>query len=130
LLLFLFCGVIQLKLVGMTRKSSSKARKQSTASPASAEPQQAARKVASGQWVLQDAKARFSELVRQVKSDGPQVVTIHGREEVVVVSVAEFRRLQGAVSGQALIDALQASPHRDVEIMPERLSAPVRDVEL
>jgi len=42
--------------------------------------------IVSGHWPLQDAKARFSELVRRVGSDGPQTVTVHGREEVVVVS--------------------------------------------
>ena len=46
-----------------------------------------------GRWLLQDAKARFSELVRRVRSEGPQRVTIHGREEVVVISAEEFRRL-------------------------------------
>ena len=49
----------------------------------------------SGFWVLQDAKARFSELVRKVRSEGPQHVTVHGRDEVVVVAAEEFRRLQG-----------------------------------
>src|SRR5438105_5070095 len=33
----------------------------------------------SGYWLLQDAKARFSELVRKVRSEGPQHVTVHGR---------------------------------------------------
>ena len=39
-----------------------------------------------GYWLLQDAKARFSELVRRVRSEGPQHVTIHGRDEVVVIA--------------------------------------------
>ncbi len=43
-----------------------------------------------GRWPLQDAKARFSELVRRVRSDGPQHVTVHGREEVVVVAAENF----------------------------------------
>jgi len=43
-------------------------------------------------WKLQDAKARFSELVRRVRSEGPQHVTVHGRDEVVVISAEEFRR--------------------------------------
>ena len=81
-------------------------------------------------WPLQNAKARFSELVRRVKSDGPQHVTIHGRDEVVVVSDEEFRRLKGIDTGQALIDAFQASPHRDVEIEPRRAAMPVRDTDL
>jgi len=79
---------------------------------------------------LQDAKARFSELVRRARSEGPQYVTVHGREEVVVVAADEYRRLKGEPTGQALIDALQSSPFREIEIEPERVRLPERDVEL
>lgn len=81
-------------------------------------------------WALQDAKARFSELVRRVRSEGPQHVTVHGRDEVVVISTEEYRRLSGARTGQALIEAMQASPCRDIEIEPSRVRLPVRDVDL
>lgn len=84
----------------------------------------------SDHWMLQDAKARFSELVRRVHSDGPQHVTVHGRGEVVVISAEEFRRLKEERTGQALIDAMQASPHRDVDLAPPRGPMPVRDVKL
>ena len=83
-----------------------------------------------GSWPLQDAKARFSELVRRVRSEGPQIVTVHGREEVVVISAEEFRRLNGDRTGEALIAAMQASPSRDIEIEPGRHRLPVRDVVL
>src|SRR5580658_10194813 len=83
-----------------------------------------------GRWLLQDAKARFSELVRRVHAEGPQHVTVHGREEVVVIAAEEFRRLTGAPSGEALIAAMQASPDRDVDIVPQRVRLPVRDVAL
>ncbi len=84
----------------------------------------------SGRWLLQDAKARFSELVRRVRSEGPQHVTVHGRDEVVVVSAEEFRRLKGERSGGALIAAMQASPYRESGIEPGRGPMPVRGVEL
>ena len=83
-----------------------------------------------GHWLLQDAKARFSELVRRVRSEGPQHVTVHGRDEVVVIAAEEFRRLKGDLTGQALIAAMQASPHRDIDIGPKRASMPVREVSL
>lgn len=67
-------------------------------------------------WVLQDAKARFSELVRRVHSDGPQHVTVDDGDEVVVISAKEFRRLQGNRTGRDLIEAIQSSPHRDVNL--------------
>jgi prevent-host-death family protein len=84
----------------------------------------------SGHWLLRDAKARFSELVRKARGEGPQHVTVHGREEVVVIAAEEFRRLKGSATGEALIAAMQASPHRDVNIEPARGRAPVRDVSL
>ena len=83
-----------------------------------------------GHWLLQDAKARFSELVRRVRSEGPQHVTVHCRDEVVVISAEEFRRLKGDLTGQALIAAMQASPHRDIHIEPRGVRTPVRDVAL
>ena len=88
------------------------------------------RKGRAGYWLLQDAKARFSELVRKVRSEGPQHVTVHGRDEVVVIAAEEFRRLKGSATGQALIEAMQASPHRNIDIEPKRGPMPVRDVSL
>jgi prevent-host-death family protein len=89
-----------------------------------------AAKPRAGYWVLQDAKARFSELVRKVRSEGPQHVTVHGRDEVVVVAAEEFRRLKGELTGRALIAAMQASPHREVDIELARAAMPIRDVSL
>ena len=57
-------------------------------------------------------------------------MTVRGRDEVVVVSVDEFRRLKGEPNGAALIEALQASPHRDVELEPQRAVMPVRELNL
>lgn len=85
---------------------------------------------ARGRWRLQDAKARFSELVRLAHRDGPQHVTLHGRDAVVVVDADEFNRLKGTRTGELLIEALQASPHRQVEIEPQRSVMPVRAVKL
>lgn len=87
-------------------------------------------RTASGHWRLQDAKARFSELVRRVRSDGPQRVTVHGRDEVVVVSAEDYERLQGVATGAVLIAAMQASPYRDVELYSASVRASVRPVDL
>jgi prevent-host-death family protein len=84
----------------------------------------------SGYWLLQDAKACFSELVRRVRSEGPQHVTVHGRDEVVIISAEEFARLKGERTGQALIDAMQASPHREIDLEPARIRLSVRSVHL
>ena len=95
-----------------------------------AKPRRRARNLKSGEWRLQDAKARFSELVRRVRSEGPQRVTVHGRDEVVVISAEEFRRLKGDLTGKSLIAAMQASPHRDIDLEPRRTPMPVRTVSL
>ena len=87
-------------------------------------------KAKTGKWLLQDAKARFSELVRRVRSEGPQRVTVHGRDEVVVISAEEFRRLKGDLTGEALIAAMQASPCRDIDFEPARTPMPVRKVSM
>jgi prevent-host-death family protein len=95
-----------------------------------AKPRRRTRVAKSGRWLLQDAKARFSELVRRVRSEGPQRVTVHGRDEVVVISAEEFRRLKGDPTGEALIIAMQASPHRDVDLEPKRTPMRVREISL
>lgn len=46
-------------------------------------------------WQLQEAKQRLSEVVRRALEDGPQVVTRHGRDAVVVVSAEQFEKLSG-----------------------------------
>jgi prevent-host-death family protein len=85
---------------------------------------------APGQWVLHEAKARFSELVRQVRSQGPQRVTVHGRDEVVVVSAEDFTRLNGERTGAALIEAMQALPFPGVDFDADRDRSPAFRVDL
>ncbi|RKE24288.1 prevent-host-death family protein [Paraburkholderia sp. BL23I1N1] len=47
-------------------------------------------------WPVQDAKARFSELLDACVSEGPQVVTRRGAETAVLVPIAEWKRLNDA----------------------------------
>ena len=65
-------------------------------------------------WRLQDAKARLSELVRQAQQRGPQRVTLHGRDAVVVVRADEFDRMRRPISGRDIVAALATSPLADV----------------
>ncbi len=58
-------------------------------------------------WKLEDAKNQFSKLVRAAQRQ-PQVVTRHGREEVVVMSVEKYRQL--ARQGPNLLEVLRKSP--------------------
>ncbi|MGH7152335.1 MAG: type II toxin-antitoxin system Phd/YefM family antitoxin [Acetobacteraceae bacterium] len=43
-------------------------------------------------WKLHDAKARFSELVRRARTEGPQRVTVRGHDSVVVIAAEELER--------------------------------------
>ena len=79
----------------------------------------------SAHWQLQDAKQRFSELVRSAVSDGPQFVTRHGDEVAVVLDIRDYRRLRG---GQDFKDFLRSAPDVDLEI--DRAAAPAPTVDL
>jgi len=82
----------------------------------------------SGTWKLQDAKNRFSEVVKEALRAGPQIVTRRGKETAVVLSVEEYRRL--ARPDMSLVEFLQSSPLGDVELDLERDRDTGREVEL
>ncbi len=84
--------------------------------------------VRSGRWKLQDAKARFSEVVRAAVHEGAQTVTVHGRETVVVLSAEEYARLAGRAAQPDLHALLSNSPLRDLEFGEPGERSPVRDV--
>ena len=46
------------------------------------------------EWQLQEAKAKFSQLVQKAIDEGPQTVTRHGKPAVVVVAAEQFELLQ------------------------------------
>jgi prevent-host-death family protein len=83
-----------------------------------------------GRWRLQDAKARFSELVRQARQKGPQRVTVHGKDAVVVVDADEWDRIKKPVSGKDIVEALANSPLRHISFERLSVKSPVRDVDL
>lgn len=66
-------------------------------------------------WPLQDAKASFSEVVRRAREQGPQHVTMHGKESVVIVSAEEFAKLTLHHRYPTLRSLLQACPVEDFE---------------
>ena len=67
-------------------------------------------------WPVQDAKARFSELLDTCLKDGPQVVTRRGAETAVLVPIDDWRRLQQAarptLKELLLADVPRGSPGR------------------
>jgi prevent-host-death family protein len=70
-------------------------------------------------WPVQDAKARFSELLDACVTDGPQVVTRRGAETAVLVRIDEWHRLQAAAR-PSLKQLLLADMARTDMLVPER----------
>jgi prevent-host-death family protein len=83
-------------------------------------------------WKLEDAKNRFSELVRRARAHEPQLVTRNGREAVVVLSVEDYRKL--SPPGETLLSFLRGSPLAEAfaagELELERERDPGRDIDL
>jgi antitoxin Phd len=70
-------------------------------------------------WPVQDAKARFSELLEASLNEGPQIVTRRGVEAAVLVPIEEWRRLQSA--RPTLKELLLAeTPRADIPVPPRR----------
>jgi prevent-host-death family protein len=44
-------------------------------------------------WQVQDAKQRFSEMIRAVTSEGPQIITRHGQDVAVIIEIGEYHKL-------------------------------------
>jgi antitoxin Phd len=73
-------------------------------------------------WQLQDAKARFSELIDTSLREGPQIVTRRGVETAVVVPIEEWRRLKAAARPTLREWLLAPEPRVDnlAELIPPR----------
>jgi prevent-host-death family protein len=80
-------------------------------------------------WQMQTAKARFSDVVRSAKSDGPQDITVHGKSVAVVLSRELYDRLSG--NTQSLVQFMQSSPLYGMEdVVFERDKSATREVHL
>lgn len=69
-------------------------------------------------WSTEDAKARFSDLIRKARDVGPQRVTVHGRDAAVVISAEEFERLSRP--SMTLVEVMEACPVAEFEIAAPR----------
>lgn len=79
-------------------------------------------------WKLEDAKARFSEVVRLARSEGPQRVSVRGKDAVVVMSIEELERLSPKVPRVPLLQFLEGLHLDGLEVARERDHG--RDVDL
>lgn len=79
-------------------------------------------------WQLQEAKNRFSEIVNKALTEGPQTVTRHGEEVVVVLSKAEYNRLKK--SQVSLVAFFRQSPFVGMDLILDRDQSLPRDIHL
>ena len=79
-------------------------------------------------WQLQEAKAQFSELVREAERGQAQLISKHGVPSVVVVDVGTYERL--TAPGRSLVDVLLAAPRFERgELALERDPSPPRSID-
>jgi len=79
-------------------------------------------------WQLQDAKNQLSKVVRKAQREGPQVITLHGADAAVVVSVKDYGRLSRPKG--KLVDFFRKSPLVGVELSLTRDRDTGRRIEL
>jgi antitoxin Phd len=83
----------------------------------------------SGVWQLHEAKARFSELFRLARTEGPQRVTKHGGEAVVIVPAEQFDQLDGrAAQPGSLVQFFQTAPLGGATLDLRRKRDTTRDI--
>src|SRR5690242_11644239 len=75
----------------------------------------------SNAWQLQAAKARFSELFRRTRTEGPQLITRQGKDGVVMMPVEQFDQLvMRSRKPNSLVQFFRESPLVGLELDFER----------
>jgi antitoxin Phd len=82
-------------------------------------------------WQVQTAKARFSEVFRRARTEGPQRISRQGKEVVVMVAEEQFDRLVGkSHQPKSLAQFFRQSPLVGIKLDLERDRDQARDIEL
>jgi len=79
-------------------------------------------------WQLQDAKARFSEVIKKACKEGPQQVTVRGKPSAVVISVDEYEAMKKRRPN--FVRFMRTSPLAGMELDIPRSDSLVRDIDL
>ncbi len=79
-------------------------------------------------WQLQEAKNKFSEVVRKATEEGPQTVTKHGKDSVIVLSAEDYQKLEKPKT--TLVEFFNSSPLSGVELDMRRDESMAREVDL
>ncbi len=87
--------------------------------------------VAGESWQIQSAKARFSEVFRRARTEGPQRITRQGKEGVVMVAEEQYEQLVGkSHQPKNLVQFFRQSPLVGVDLDLERDRDAGRDIEI
>ncbi len=82
-------------------------------------------------WQIQTAKARFSELFRRARTEGPQLITRQGKEGVVMISDVQYDQLVGrSHQPKSLVQFFRDSPLVGVELDLARQRDEGREIKL
>jgi prevent-host-death family protein len=78
-------------------------------------------------WPVQDAKARFSEVLREAERE-PQIITRRGEETAVLMSAEQYRRLRGGKPERTLYEIWKSAPKVPEFKLPPRRREPMRKI--
>ncbi len=108
----------------MTKAEPARIRTQKSRSEAEAPPRRSV-------WQLQDAKAKFSEVFRLARTEGPQLITRQGKDGVIMLPVEQYDQLVNrSRQPKSLVQFFRESPLVGLELEFERDKDPGRDIEL
>jgi len=82
-------------------------------------------------WQLQTAKAKFSEVFRLTRDEGPQLITRQGRDAVVMIAIEDYEKLiESRKNPKTLVQFLRESPFVGLELEFERVRDTDRKLDL
>lgn len=79
-------------------------------------------------WQLQEAKNKLSGLIEKVEKEGPQIITKHGKDTAVIISVTEYDKLMKP--DKDIVQFFKDSPLFGHDIEAKRDKSPVREITL
>lgn len=79
-------------------------------------------------WQLQEAKGKFSEVVKRAQSQGPQNITVHGEPVAVLISRRDYLKLTRPKP--SLVELLRSSPLAGSDLNIAREQTPTRKIKL
>jgi len=80
------------------------------------------------QWQLQEAKAKFSEVVKLANKEGPQEITMRGQPTAILISLDDFKKI--SEKKPSLVSLMRSSPLVGINIDLQRDQSLTRDIKL